>query len=201
MIGGAFAGLLLVGYQRLVLARTARAACSTRSPSATLPLSLGLVALAAMIDVRAVRKVLWPAIGALAGLAGVDHDRHPRRLARRWRCAACCSSSYGHVLSNRRVRAVVALTFVLMAATYFVPETGVRERVRQGVADVTTYFGGGSAFTNVGVRLELWKAAGMLIEDAPLLGAQRGELPQGPRAPMVRAGRARSGGADDAALS
>jgi O-antigen ligase len=38
------------------------------------------------------------------------------------------------------------------------------------VHDVTTYFEGGSAFSNLGIRLELWKGASMLIAEHPLLG-------------------------------
>lgn len=77
---------------------------------------------------------------------------------------------YSHVLSSRRVRALVVLSFALVGATFFIPGAGVSERVQQGVVDVTTYFGGGSAFSNVGIRLELWKGAGMLIGENPLFG-------------------------------
>jgi O-antigen ligase len=51
-----------------------------------------------------------------------------------------------------------------------VRDTGVAERVGQGVHDVTVYFSGGSAFSNLGIRLELWKGASMLIAEHPLTG-------------------------------
>ena len=38
------------------------------------------------------------------------------------------------------------------------------------MVDVTTYYDGGSAFSNIGIRLELWKGAAMLIAERPLLG-------------------------------
>lgn len=172
VIGGAFAAMLLVGYQRLVLDIERPGGLLNAITFGDIALSLGLIALSAMIDVRSVRKVFWPAIGALAGLAASTLTG----TRGGWLALVLCGLlfiQHSHVLNNRRVRAVVAFTFAFMAATYFLPETGVRERVRQGVVDITTYFSGGSAFTNVGVRLELWKSAGILIEDAALLG--RGE--------------------------
>ncbi|NML61193.1 O-antigen ligase family protein [Massilia sp. RP-1-19] len=172
VIGGAFVGMLLVGYQRLFLGEDRPGGLLNAITFGDIALSLGLIALASMIDVRAVRKVFWPAIGALAGLAASTMTG----TRGGWLGLVLCGLlfiQHSHVLANRRVRAIVAFTFAFMAATYFVPETGVRERVRQGVVDITTYFSGGSALTNVGVRLELWKAAGILIGDAAVLG--RGE--------------------------
>lgn len=172
VIGGAFVAMLLVGYQRLFLGEDRPGGLLNAITFGDIALSLGLIALAAMIDVRSVRQVFWPAIGALAGLAASTMTG----TRGGWLGLVFCGLlfiQHSHFLGNRRVRAVVAFTFAFMAATYFVPETGVRERVRQGVVDITTYFSGGSAFSNVGVRLELWKAAGILIEDAAVLG--RGE--------------------------
>ncbi|MBZ2209296.1 O-antigen ligase family protein [Massilia soli] len=172
VIGGAFLGMLLVGYQRLVLGEERPGGLLNAITFGDIALSLGLIALAAMVDVRSVRKVFWPAIGALAGLAASTMTG----TRGGWLGLVLCGLlfiQHSHVLNNRRVRAVVAFTFAFMAAMYFIPETGVKERVRQGVLDISSYFSGGSAFTNVGVRLELWKAAGILIEDAALLG--RGE--------------------------
>lgn len=172
VIGGAFLGMLLVGYQRLMLGEDRPGGLLNAITFGDIALSLGLIALAAMADVRSVRKAYWPAIGALAGLAASTMTG----TRGGWLGLVFCGLlfiQHSHVLNNRRVRAVVACTFAFMAATYFIPETGVRDRVRQGVLDVTTYFSGGSAYTNVGVRLELWRAAGILIEDAALLG--RGE--------------------------
>ncbi|HEY0491830.1 MAG TPA: O-antigen ligase family protein [Telluria sp.] len=169
VIGGALLAMMLVGYQRVILSEDRPGGLMNAITFGDIALSLALVAFAAMIDVRSASKVLWPALGALAGLAASTMTG----TRGSWLGLALCGVvliHFGRVLNNRRVRLVLALTAVIMAGTFLVPETGVRERVRQGVSDITTYFGGGSVFTNVGVRLELWRAAGMLIEDAPLLG-------------------------------
>jgi O-antigen ligase len=167
--GGALAGAVLVGYQRLGLAVERPGGLINAITFGDLSLLLGLVSIAAAIDLRSSRQVLWPAIGVLAGLAGsVMTGTRGGWLA--LALAAVVLVRYSHLLSSRRVRALVILSFALVAATYFIPATGVRERVGQGVVDITSYFGGGSVFSNVGIRLELWKGAGMLIDEHPLLG-------------------------------
>lgn len=174
VIGGAFLAMLLVGYQRIVLSEDRPGGLLNAITFADIALSLALIALAAMLDARPGRKMPWPELGALAGIAAsiLTGTRGS------WLGLVLCGLvllRYRHALGHRRVRAAVALTVIIIAGTLAVPETGVRERVRQGVSDVRAYFGGGSVFTNVGVRLELWHAAGMLIEDAPLLGRSEDE--------------------------
>jgi O-antigen ligase len=44
-------------------------------------------------------------------------------------------------------------------------------RIDQGISDIQQYMSGGETYTNVGVRLELWRGALRLIERHPLLGA------------------------------
>jgi O-antigen ligase len=46
----------------------------------------------------------------------------------------------------------------------------MQARLMQGVSDVRTWYEGGTVWTNVGTRLELWKGAGMLIREHPLFG-------------------------------
>jgi O-antigen ligase len=79
---------------------------------------------------------------------------------------------YGDAMGGRHIRTLVLGSFILLGAAWLVPQTEVRDRVKQGVVDVTTYFEGGSAFTNVGIRLELWKGAALLIAEHPLMGVR-----------------------------
>ena len=58
----------------------------------------------------------------------------------------------------------------LVAAGYAILQTGFKARVAQGVIDVRSWYAGGSAYTNMGIRMELWKAAGQSIAERPLLG-------------------------------
>jgi O-antigen ligase len=138
-----------------------------------LALLLGLLALAAAIDMRTnlqkTTRPIWPALGALAGITG-SIMTGTRGAWVALALAAFLFIRYSHVLSSKWLRAIIALSFTLVAATYFVPDTGVEDRVEEGVHDVKTYFAGGSAFTHIGIRFELWKGASMLIAEHPLLG-------------------------------
>lgn len=169
VVAGAVAGLPLVVYQRIELDVDRPGGLINAITYGDLSLCLGLVALAAALDYRISHKAFWPSLGALAGVLGSIATG----TRGGWIALVLVSivfAAYSHVLSSRRVRALIALTFALVAGTYFVPETGVRERIGQGVHDVTTYFRGGSAFSNVGIRLELWKGATYLIAEKPLFG-------------------------------
>jgi O-antigen ligase len=74
------------------------------------------------------------------------------------------------------VIALASAAVVMFAVAYAVPETGVRARIQEGVLDVREYRTGGEVNTRVGTRLELWKAAGILIEERPWFGRQDAEV-------------------------
>lgn len=167
--GGALLGGLMIGHQRLIAELTRPGGLMNAITTGDILLLFALVCLCGVIDLRARGRSLWPALGALAGFAG-SLMTGTRGGWPALAMAAIVFILYGHVLRNRRLRTMFGAAFVLLAATYFVPATGVRERLAQGVADVTTYYDGGSAYSNVGIRLELWKGAAMLIADHPLLG-------------------------------
>ena len=169
VIGGALAGLVLVGYQRVELALDRPGGLINAITFGDLSLCMGLIAMSAAIDMRSTHRALWPSIGALAGLAGsIMTGTRGGWVA--LALAAFLFIKYSHALNSRRVRALILISFGVVVATYFIPDTGVRERVAQGVQDVRSYFDGGSAVTNVGIRLELWKAAGMIITEHPWFG-------------------------------
>ncbi len=169
---GTIGGALVVFYQYFVLELERPGGSINPITYGDLLLCLSLLSLAAAVEMRSSLRVLWPALAALAGLAGVIlNGTRGGWIA--LALAALVLVRYSHVIKGRMVKALLALGFGLIGAAYFVPDTGVRDRVHQGIADATTYFDGGSAFSNVGIRLELWKAAAMLIAERPLLGADK----------------------------
>ncbi|WP_374045837.1 O-antigen ligase family protein [Massilia sp. YIM B02769] len=150
-------------------------------------LTLALLSLVAAIDFRrAGRTVLWPLLGGLAGvLALVITGTRGAWLAAALGALVCVR--YG-LVRHGRVRIVFGVAVALVAVLYLVPATSMQARVDEGIRDVRTWYAGGDKFTNLGIRLELWKGAGMLIAERPLLGRDhdvgRAELAQ-----YVRAGR------------
>jgi O-antigen ligase len=167
---GAVCALPFVGYQRIVLGIDRPGGWLNAITFGDIALCLALVALAAAIDYRhSTRKAIVPALGAVAGLAGtVMTGTRGGWIA--LALAAVLFLTYAHLLRSRRVRLLLVGSFALFASTFFIPATGVQARVGQGVDDVRTWLDGGSAYTNVGVRLELWKGAGYLIQERPLFG-------------------------------
>jgi len=176
VIGGAAAALPLVGYQRIMLNIERPGGLINAITFGDLSLCLGLVALAAAIDFRhSARQALWPALGAVAGFAGsVMTGTRGGWLA--LALAVVLFARHAQLLRSWRVRALLIASFALIASTYFIPASGVRARVGQGIDDVRAWFGGGSAFTNVGIRLELWKGASMLIAERPLFGLDQASM-------------------------
>lgn len=167
--GGAVLGAVLVGYQRFAYDWDRPGGILNAIVTGDILLMFGLMCLAALIDMRAARQRIWPALGAAAGFAG-SMMTGTRGSWAALALAAIVFILYGHMLRSPRVRAIVLAAFLLTGASYFVPQTGMRERVDQGVADVTAYYEGGSAYSNVGIRLALWKGAFMMIGERPLLG-------------------------------
>jgi len=170
VVAGAVAALPFVAYQRIALEVPRPGGFLNPITFGDLALCLALVALAAAIDYRhSSRKAILPALGALAGLgAMIATGTRGGWIA--LALAAVLFLTYARLLKSRRVRLLVAGSFALFAATFFIPATGMLERVGQGVYDVQTWLDGGSAFSNVGIRLELWSGARYLIEEKPLFG-------------------------------
>ncbi|GAB3460117.1 O-antigen ligase [Massilia terrae] len=175
VIAGALVALPQVAWQRIVLDIERPGGLLNAITFGDLSLCLALLALAAAVDFRSsTRQAVWPALGALAGLAGsVLSGTRGGWIA--LALALVVFVRHGHLVPSRRVRALLAASFALFAVAWFVPALGMQERVLQGVSDVRTWMDGGSAFSNVGIRLELWKGAAMLVSEHPWFGLDPAE--------------------------
>lgn len=170
VVVGALAALPQVAWQRLVLDIDRPGGLFNPIIYGDLSLCLALLAMAAAVDLRSsTRQAVWLALGALAGLAGsVLSGTRGGWIA--LALAAVVFVRHGHLVPSRRVRALLIASFALFVASWFVPALGMQGRVEQGVVDVRTWMDGGSAFSNVGIRLELWKSALMLAREHPWFG-------------------------------
>lgn len=173
VIGGALAGAAFVGYQRWVMGLDRPGGLINAITFGDISLCLGLLALASATNVRSVRDALWPVTGALAGLAGaIATGTRGSWLA--LVLFAILLVRHRQRIRSKLVRLLAALVIGLLVAGYFVPQTGMRGRIADARANIDEYFSDGFAFTNVGIRLELWKGAAMLIAERPLLGQDIG---------------------------
>lgn len=168
---GALAGAMFVGYQRLELGMDRPGGQINPITFGNLALALGLVAIAAATELRSKRHAAVLVVGAIAGLVG-SMLTGTRGGWIALAVAVCVFLRYSIVVRNRLVTALASAAVLMMVAAYCVPETGVRARIEEGLFDVREYHGGGEVNTRVGTRLELWKAAGILIDERPWFGRQ-----------------------------
>lgn len=169
---GALACLPFVAYQRFDLDIDRPGGLINPITFGDLALLLALLSLVAVIDLRhAGKRIVLPALGALAGLLA------SLMTGTRGGLLALLPAAVVFLLPSRtnhgsRVRAVIVASFAVVAIAYFVPALGLQDRMAEGLADVRAWEDGGSKVTNVGIRLELWKGAAMLIQDHPLFGIE-----------------------------
>ncbi len=168
--GGALAALALVGWERVGLGLDRPGGLINAITFGDLALCLGLLALAGATELRdSTRQWVLAALGSLAGLlAALLSGTRGSWIA--LPLAALVFLRHGRRLPGRGLRALLAAGVALLAVAWFVPALGIEARVLQGLADVRSWRAGGSAYTNVGIRLELWKGAGILIREHPLFG-------------------------------
>lgn len=186
LIAGTVAGACFSVYQRWGMGLERPGGLINSITFGDIVLCMGLMCLAGALDFKG-RQALWPGLGAVAGLIGsIATGTRGGWIAVLF--AALLFIKYGHFLRGRFRKGLALSVLLLLVASYFVPQTGARERMEQGISDVQTYFGGGNTYTNVGVRIELWSAASQLIERHPWRGVSapqaRAEL-----AELVRAGK------------
>jgi O-antigen ligase len=185
LIGGAVGGACVAGWQRWVLHIDRPGGTMNAITFGDIVLCMGLMCLAAVLDFRG-RQRAWPALGVVAGLVGtVATGTRGGWVAIVF--AALLFLKYGHFLRGRFAKAAAALVGVLMIGAYLVPQTGVSERLGQGIDDVRIYYAGGNAFTNMGVRLELWKGAALLVARDPWHAKSTAEVEAG-LGELVKAG-------------
>ncbi|WP_036169882.1 O-antigen ligase [Massilia sp. 9096] len=168
--GGALVGLPFIAWQRFGLHLERPGGLINAITFGDLALLLGLLSLAAAIDLRQKPlQSLWAAAGALAGLAASVLTGSRGGWAALLLVLPLLIRHTG-ALDSRRARGLLLAGVGLLAATWFVPALGVQARFIQGMDEARTWYTGGPVFTNVGTRLELWKGALMLISEHPLFG-------------------------------
>lgn len=178
LIAGALAGAAFIVYQRWFLGVDRPGGLINSITYGDIVLCMGMMSLAGVLDFKGWRAV-WPSLGAFAGVIGsIATGTRGGWVAILF--ALVLFLKYGHFMRGKSFKGTALVVLALLASTWFIPQTGARNRVMEGVNDIQTYVDGGSAYTHMGIRFELWKSAATLIERRPWSGATlpqvRGEM-------------------------
>lgn len=74
-------------------------------------------------------------------------------------------------LISPKLKSVIIITLLsLTFIAYATPQTGVKLRVSQAFNDIELYFNGENKNTSLGLRLDMWQAALILIAEKPITG-------------------------------
>ncbi len=168
-------------YERLVLGRARASNGMNAIPFGYLSLLLGgLSLLGALWCVRSgsVRRPALLALTLLAAMAGMLGSllsgtrggwiAAPLLLLLAYRAAR-------DVLPSRPLHMAAAAMALLLIAVAWAPQTGVRDRVALAHSNLVHY-AAGERGSSVGLRLEMWRAGGLMFLDKPVLGWGEGRV-------------------------
>ncbi|WP_234254720.1 O-antigen ligase family protein [Billgrantia aerodenitrificans] len=169
-------------YERLVLDKARASNDMNAIPFGNLSLLLGgLSLLGALWCVRSgsVRRPALLALTLLAAMAGMLSSllsgtrggwiAAPLLLLLAYRAAR-------DVLPSRPLHLAVAALMILLVAAAWAPQTGVRDRVALAHSNLMQYAVGEERGSSVGLRLEMWRAGGLMFLEKPVLGWGEGQV-------------------------
>jgi O-antigen ligase len=173
---GCVVAALVGGWQFLVLGQERVQGLTHHAITfGDLAVAMGIMSFCALSEFRGTRLAWLPPLGLLCGvLASVFSGSRGAWLG--LLLALWPMLNYGSRMHGKTMRYVVGLVLLACAAGYLLPQAGIARRVADAVSDVERYYSVHDASTNVGIRLELWKASGMMIADHPLVGVGRDEF-------------------------
>ncbi len=76
----------------------------------------------------------------------------------------------GHAVPARVRLGVAGAVLLAAVVVWVVPQTGVSDRVAVGMENIQQYHDERGHISSVGARLEMWKAAGIIFRENPVLG-------------------------------
>ena len=169
-------------YERLVLGQARASNGMNAIPFGDLALLLGALSLLAALWSQSQSRsrhrglLACASLGALAGLLGslLSGTRGgwiaaPLLLLLVYRAAR-------RLVPTGMRRGIAAGVMALLLAMILLPQSGVMERVNQAANSLQQYSQGESRGTSVGLRLEMWRAGGILFIERPLTGWGEGRL-------------------------
>lgn len=170
---GTVGAALIGGYQWFMLGEDRAVGATHHAISfGDIAVAMGVMSFCALNDLRNTRLSWLPLTGllcgALAALFSGSRGAWLGLLVVLWPML-----KYGSHMHRKTIRVTVGLVLLACVGAYLVPQTGVAGRMADAVSDVERYYSMNDADTNVGTRLELWKASAMMIAEHPFVGVGR----------------------------
>lgn len=170
---GTIGAALIGGYQWFMLGEDRAVGATHHAISfGDIAVAMGVMSFCALNDLRNTRLAWLPVVGllcgALASLFSGSRGAWLGLLVVLWPML-----KYGSHMHGKTIRMTVGLVLAACVVAYLVPQTGVAGRMGDAVSDIERYHSLNDASTNVGIRLELWKASAMMIAEHPLVGVGR----------------------------
>ena len=138
-----------------------------------LALVMGLISLCALYDWRTKSRLVY--LPYLAFFCGVLSSILSGSRGG-WLALVLLMPLMFLVLRAGRAGAVVLVISALMVLVYHFPGSGVAARLQDAVSDVRLYVDVHELNTNVGIRLELWKASWLMFTEHPWVGVGRDQF-------------------------
>lgn len=169
---GAVGAAILACYQRFGLGVTRAEGFHMAITFGDIAMALGLMALASIERFVGTRWVLFPYVAFLSGVAAsILSGSRGGWIALLFSFVPLYS--YGKPAMKRGVKVIVVVSAALFVGGYFVPESNIRQRVTEGIHDISLYQSGSRAYTSIGARFEMWKGAWTMFTEHPVFGVGR----------------------------
>lgn len=78
--------------------------------------------------------------------------------------------TYRQYLSGKAIIAALVAGALAVSALFFIPKTGIQNRVHAAVSDIKRYYNKDVATTSLGARFEMWRFGLMAVNERPLTG-------------------------------
>lgn len=172
-IGGMATGGLAI-WQKLIEGASRASGFTQIIQYGNISLLLGMLCLAglgwAWVQPRHRAWLVWMGLGAVGGLlASLLSGSRGGWLAAPLMLLVLYWAE-GRRLPGRAQLGLVMAVLIAGGIGYAIPELGVQQRVHTATDNITNYLSGENHDTSVGLRFQMWDAAGELFQQRPLFG-------------------------------
>lgn len=173
IVGGVLAGCF-TGWQNLFLGQDRAGGHTNPIQYGNISFILGILCLAGFNWAQQQRRAaLWIVLliaGAIMGLLGSLFTGSRGSWMGLPVCLCILYWYYGGTLDKRYVVSAIAVLAIGLTVIYVTPRTEVKTRAELAVNEARDYLRNKNAVTSIGVRMEMWRTAFIVIPERPWFG-------------------------------